>query len=237
MATYLEDTKYIINQTDAVGTMMGKETLDITNCYLVFRKFELEKKKNLDVPFNNILDKSYFMTPRDYVQAATKNILDYIAELYEGLSYTNNHIIKERYLELNIEEIISENFRFLFLKSKNDLILLNYINIYENFLPDFPLEIKDSHKFKRDFVDERFEPNEFLVVNTFKPFLKFADAASIEPNISLNEPFFNEFVNSLKNGKMYEDSGRYYCVLSGYNKVFSFYCFNNKMVVSDCTIF
>lgn len=241
MNTNFNRNIYVINHRDMIGNIRFKERLEITNCYLVFRKFEHEKRNNLATPFNNIPERNEFKIYTDYVQLATKNIIDYIVKIYEKSSYTYNHkIIQESgngQEKINMEQITYDQFKFLFLKTNSSLILLNYINKYENFESYFPLHIKDSNVFA---YRVNYLNCNFLAVNTFEPFLNYACKKGKIANRSLNNPFFSEFQSALNNGKTYNEGNGFLRVLesnNGYNKEFRFLRFNDIIIIYDYDIY
>lgn len=178
-----------------------EQFIKVSITYPVFLKVQEDMKNGIYL-YNNLKalqtrQHEKFMV---YAQSVNKSLIEFAKELYEGnkkMGYPAHEIILEC-IGYTIEQVIYGNYKLLFLKSKQELILLNYVLKSTNVNPIqhhlIPWEIPYANIHIQNIV---FHNKIYKTINTFNAFMSFVRLNNEVAKKELNQLIFQSFQRSI----------------------------------------
>lgn len=178
-----------------------KRYITVSNTYPVLQKIREDLEKGVKIPYD-IQKRKHGKSISKYIQEVTMNLIRYNKELYlDYIGDDSRHEILKKFGDSSLEQITYNGFKLLFLKSKEDFILLNYIPITHNY---YPLTNYIIAKFRRNRSYHIHELNIFgqimIAINTYDAFMAFSRINKKKANLGMNRPFFSSFNSAVTNG-------------------------------------
>jgi hypothetical protein len=229
--------KYIERKYDKNGKEVKKE-ITVSNTYPVFLKLTEDIDSKRDIPYS-IRAKNSHERFSDYFFKVTYNLIEYNKELYQELKDDKTkHKVLYRFKDSALEQVIHNGFKLLFLKSDDDLILLNYINENRSYKPLSRYIIAEFKKYRECHRNTIYiDGKKYLAINTYDAFMSFARINGEVPKRDLNTPFYECFSKSVENEYIEDGVTSRYCdeynSLIGYtNKRFHYYIIFDKIIIN-----
>ncbi|RKD31945.1 hypothetical protein [Thermohalobacter berrensis] len=220
--------------------------IKVSNTYPVLLKLREACENNKEIPYN-LQKRRRGQTFSDYIEELCKNLIRFNKKIYQEHSGDiTRHKVLKKYPDSSIEQILYNDFKLIFLKSDTDLIMLNYFpkNIKVSRVVDF--EIANFRKNRAIHVRKlEIEGKVYKTINTYDAFVPFADSMGEEPNLGLNDPFFEAFHKSLKREGIITSNTSGCCCnyefdslldlldLMILGQIFYYYILNNIIIIND----
>ncbi|MBX4267692.1 hypothetical protein [Clostridium estertheticum] len=230
------------------------QTITVSNTYPVFLKVQKDMKNGIYLyqELKSTIRRSH-ESISGYSERFNNSLIEFSRNMY-SVYKSMGYPIYEKLVESQdymIEKIAYNNYNVLFLKSYDELILLNYvpINIEISILERFLIPDEMLHT-----AETRYRGVNYKAINTFNAFLSFAEINDRGVNKTLNIDFFGNFKRSIgydsnyikqyrKIPELEQDEQNYtfnefkfymfsnIIIISGYSAVFMGFCKKNEELI------
>ncbi len=232
--------------------MRDIKTTLYTNSYLVFLKLMSHKMKTevLSESIKNAFS-AIGVPTEDYFQMGS-SVIGYLFQKNAKLCYTFlKEEIKKIYLDgkrkilaraagnmIFLEEVEYKGFYYSFLvdhhSSKNVVILLDYYRFEDKKKEDILFTSRNGVSFLANHPPLHYRiisEGRYHVINTYNAFCAFANMLNVEPELTLNVAFFEDFLKENEDKLQWNPSGKAEEHLTG-NK-FYYVRFANIIIIFD----
>ncbi|EOD01494.1 hypothetical protein [Caldisalinibacter kiritimatiensis] len=204
--------KFIVLEYDSNGRMI-KRYITVSNTYPVFLKLKEDLEHGIRIPYD-IKKRKRGESFYEYIEEVTRNLIKYNKGIYQDyVDDESKHRVLKKFSDSNLEQIIYNGFKLLFLKSSEDLIFLNYIpkTLSYNPLSDYIIAGFTEHRHYHIYDFDMFGQT-MKVINTYDAFMEYSKINNFKANLKMNEPFFSSFDFAVSQGwSIVPDKTSNYC--------------------------